>query len=75
MKKVNIIRKNGKYYISLSGIKTIHIPNINTINQIGIDVNFETINLSDGTYYFTNNLQNKLNLKFSINFVTFKGRT
>lgn len=62
LKKVTISRKNGKYYVSLSGIKSIQSPKINALKQVGIDVNFETINLSDGTVYKTYNLQNKLNL-------------
>ena len=62
LKKVSITRKNHKYYVSLSGIKSINKLPIKRTKYIGIDVNFETINLSSGKEYKTNNLQNKLNL-------------
>jgi len=61
-KTATISRKNGKYFISLSGYKNIKEPNINLNNYIGIDVNFENISLSNGIQFQLNNLQNKLNL-------------
>ena len=47
-KTANISRKNGKYYISLSGYQNISKKVIDSSKNIGIDVNFETIVGSDG---------------------------
>jgi len=67
---VTLSRKNNKYYISVSGIKTLENVKLNKVvdnkkliaKSIGIDVNFENITLSNGTEYLLYNMQNKLNL-------------
>ncbi len=61
-KTANISRKNGKYYISLSGYQNISKKVIDSSKNIGIDVNFETIVGSDGLKVQLKNLQNKLDL-------------
>jgi len=60
LKKVTISRKNGKYYVSMSGILKRKKQEIKKI--IGIDANFEEMVLSNGMIFKTNNMQNKLNL-------------
>jgi len=61
-KTATISRKNGKYYLSLTGYKQISQIVIDKSKNIGIDVNFETISRSDGVEHKLHNLQNKLNL-------------
>jgi len=60
LKTVTLSRKNGKYYISLSGIKRQKKQSIYKIS--GLDVNFEEMVLSNGFVFKTKNMENKLNL-------------
>ena len=60
IKNVTLSRKNGKYYVSMSGIKKIKREPI--VNILGVDVNFEEMVCSNGFVFETRNLANKLNL-------------
>ena len=62
LKLVSLTRKNGKYYISLSGKENIPELILNKNSNIGIDVNFENITLSNKDLFLTKNFQLKLNL-------------
>ena len=62
--KVIIKRKNGKYYASIIGEKTIPLPILDLNKFVGIDLNFENITLSKNNRetVLLHNLQLKLNL-------------
>jgi len=71
-KKVTLSRDNGKYFISLSGIKILEDKKLDKLdkkdnkkclkNCIGVDVNFQNISFSNGKVVYFDNMQNKLNL-------------
>ena len=60
LKSVTLSRKNGKYYISLSGINKVKKKPI--YNIMGLDANFEEMVCSNGFVFETKNMANKLNL-------------
>jgi hypothetical protein len=62
IKTANLSRKNGKYYLSISGIETVKRPELDERVHAGIDINYEDIVLSNTTKFKTENLQNRLNL-------------